>query len=79
MIFVFKLQEHYVSMMRIRSGSFRVQEEIQDEDVVPPPPEEPIVIQSFLKDDVLSEVANVSPQHALVLLSQIVCNLYETS
>jgi hypothetical protein len=52
-------KEHYVSMMRTRSGSFRVQEEIQDEDVVPPPPEEPIVLQPFLKDDVLSEVQNV--------------------
>lgn len=45
--------------MRTRSGSFRVFEEIVDEDAPSTPPEAPIVIQPFLKDDVLSEVINV--------------------
>lgn len=47
-------------MMRTRSGSFRVHEEIPDENDILPPPEDPIEIQPFLKNDVLSEVINVS-------------------
>ena len=46
--------------MRTKSGSFRVSEEILNEDAPSAPPEAPIVIQPFLKDDVLSEVINVS-------------------
>lgn len=49
-------------MMRTRSGSFRVHEEILDENAISPPPEDPIEIQPFLKNDVLSEVINVGLQ-----------------
>lgn len=46
--------------MRTKSGSFRVPEEIDDQNDIPVQNESPIVIQPFLKDDVLSEVINVS-------------------
>ena len=49
-----------MSSMRTKSSSFRVSEEDFDEDAPSAPPEAPIVMQPFLKDDVLSEVINVS-------------------
>ncbi|KAG0611574.1 hypothetical protein M758_7G150700 [Ceratodon purpureus] len=52
-------EEQHVSSMRTKSSSFRVSEEDFDEDAPSAPPEAPIVMQPFLKDDVLSEVINV--------------------
>ncbi|XP_073395315.1 BAG-associated GRAM protein 1 isoform X1 [Physcomitrium patens] len=52
-------EEQHVSSMRTKSGSFRVPEEIDDQNDIPVQNESPIVIQPFLKDDVLSEVINV--------------------
>jgi len=64
--------------MRTRSGSFRLHEEIFDEDAISPLPEAPIVIQPFLKDDVLSEVINVSPLEFFVKFDDFSLSLGDT-